>query len=287
MAKWPSVTISTPEGPREGLAPAVISASRATDLPAFHMDWFMERLRAGYCVWVNPFRPSQRQWVSFACCRDLVFWSKDPRPLLPHLDELAERGYTVRLHFTLNDYEAEGLEPRVPPLVTRLQTFGTFAERLGPERIFWRFDPLLVSAALTPPLLLERLARIGSVLAPCTRKLIFSFLDDYHHARRRLAALDPTLRSPDANERRQLVEGLSRLGRHWGLTLSACAEAEDWSAFGVERGCCIQGQSRDKGQRKACGCAPAKDIGAYNTCGHQCVYCYATHGVRTPGEEIC
>ena len=285
----------TPYGPREAIAPDVISASRATDLPAFHMDWFMERLRAGHCAWINPFRPSQVQWISFARCRVVVFWSKDPRPLMPHLAGLRDRGLDVRLQYTLNDYEADGLEPRVPPLAIRLDTLAWFSEQLGPEQVTWRWDPFLVGPRLSVDTLLARVDRLGHQLSSQVSTLVFSFLDAYRHANRRLRAHDPGLRTPDAAERQALVAGLARLKRNWPspVRLAACAEPEDWSCFGVERSRCVppgssgpDAQRRDRGQRKACGCAPSKDIGAYGTCGHLCLYCYANHNERRVLETL-
>lgn len=116
------------------MAPYVISASRATDIPAFHVRWLLERLRAGYCLWRNPFNTGQGQYVSFERCRLLVFWSKNPLPLLPHLSEIEDYGFKYYFQFTLNNYEAEGLEPGLPPLEQRLETFCRLSERLGRQR---------------------------------------------------------------------------------------------------------------------------------------------------------
>jgi DNA repair photolyase len=39
--------------------------------------------------------------------------------------------------------------------------------------------------------------------------------------------------------------------------------------------------NRDKGQRTLCGCMVSKDIGQYDTCPHQCEYCYANTSKET------
>lgn len=175
--------------------PELISVSRATDIPAFHMPWFMARLRAGFCLWRNPFNSVVRR-VDFHRVRGIIFWSKNPRPLLPYLNEIADRGLAVTLQYTLNNYEPEGLEPGLPPLAERLETFALLVEQIGKEGMIWRYDPLLLSERLDVDTLLDRVARLGSVLAPQTRRLIFSFLVPYPKAMARLRRLDPSLRPP-------------------------------------------------------------------------------------------
>ena len=107
----------------EAIAPVILSASRASDVPAFHGDWFMSRIRAGYFKWINPFNAHQVQVVSLSKARVVVFWSKNPQPLIKDLDELDQRGIHYTFQFTVNDYETEGYEPHVPPLMARMDTF--------------------------------------------------------------------------------------------------------------------------------------------------------------------
>lgn len=308
--KWPETVIHTPDGVRQAIAPLVISCSRATDIPAFHAQWFMERLRAGYCLWQNPFNAVQRQQVSFSRCAVIVFWSKDPGPLLPHLEEIAARGIQFYFHFTLNDYVREGLEPGLPPLSRRIATFRELAERIGRERVIWRFDPLLLGPGLDVATLLQRVGRLARELAPYTEKLVFSFLDMYQKTRRRLRRLDPGFRAPTHEEALRIAAGIAELNNTLArpLEIATCAEALDLSGFGIGKNRCIdprlmlrlcpedpgirslcgvhrQKQAslleqapdapRDKGQRADCGCAPAKDIGRYDSCPHFCAYCYA------------
>lgn len=138
---WETIDITTEAGETvRAQAPVIISASRATDIPAFYADWFFDRLEKGYSVWTNPFN-GVKSYISYARTRLIVFWSKNPRPLLPHLGKLREKGIRCYLHYTLNDYEAEGLERGVPPLDERIETFLRFSELLGKELVIWRFDP--------------------------------------------------------------------------------------------------------------------------------------------------
>ncbi len=313
--QWPETTIQTLRGLKTAIAPFVISASRATDIPAFHTEWFMNRLRAGYCLWKNPFNAHQQQYVSFEKCRVFVFWSKNPQNLMPHLSQVEERGYQYYFQYTLNDYEQEGLEPCVPKLDQRIATFRKLSGRIGKHRVIWRFDPIIMGNTLTVESLLERIYRLAEQLAPCTEKLVFSFLDLYRKTENNLKKLDPHLRPPNDEEIRQIVEGLVQINRNIPspLHLSTCAEKHNFRSLGVEHNKCVdpdllfrlcpaspemqgvyakpptkeQGRLvpsghprgnngiKDAGQRTLCGCAPSKDIGCYNTCMHFCAYCYA------------
>jgi len=297
----------------EAIAPLIISASRSTDIPAFYGDWFMERFRQGYAKWINPWNGASI-YVSFQNARVFVFWSKNPAPFLPCLEELARRNSHYELLFTLNDYEAEGLEPRLPPLEERIQTFIALSQMAGRGRVVWRWDPLLLSGSLDVAGLLDRIRNIGEVIAPFTKRMIFSFIDiaRYPRVARNLRSRGFTdIREFSPAEELELAAGLHELNGSWGLTISACGEEKDFSGFGIEACGCISrdlmlpefGQDqllrhflegpdpgippvrgtasrvpphlKDPGQRPSCGCVVSKDIGEYSTCPHLCAYCYA------------
>ncbi len=308
--KWPSVTIDTIDGPQKAVAPYIISASRSTDIPAFHAQWFFNRLKAGYCRWSNPFN-GRAVYVSFEHVRAFVFWTKNAAPMLPFLPELDRRGVPYYFQFTINDYDAEGLEPHVPPLAERLATFKRLSQMLGKERVIWRYDPLLLTDTITVEKLLARVERIGQELSPYTEKLVFSFADiaGYAKVEKNLTEAGVHFREFDATSMHAFAAGLSRLLGAWDITGCTCAEAVDLSAYGIGHNRCIDGELllrisgnapaflnafgveppadpsglptidsirlKDKGQRKACGCIVSKDIGQYNTCPHLCRYCYA------------
>ena len=149
--------------------PVVVSASRSTDIPAFYCDWFFHRLKVGYSVWTNPFN-GVKMYVSYAKTRFIVFWSKNPRPLLDHLDELAERGIKCYVQYSLNDYEAEKLEKNVRPLAERIETFKLLVERLGFGGVIWRFDPLMLTEDIDIDKLLKKIENIGDQLKGYTEK---------------------------------------------------------------------------------------------------------------------
>ena len=284
--------------PSRVLEPVILSASRATDIPAFYADWFMNRLRAGWFKWTNPFNPAQVRTVSVAKTRVIVFWSKHPAGLWAHRDELDRTGIHYVFQYTLNDYAEEGWEPRLPPLADRLRLFRRWADRIGPERVTWRLDPLMRTELVGVPELLAKAERLAAALAPHTRKLVFSFADlaDYPAVRRNLARAGIAAREFSSAEMEEFARELAEINRAHGLALATCAEASDLSAFGIAHNRCVDGEllaklwpddgalmeflgaraaRKDKGQRKACGCAASKDIGRYRTCPHACAYCYA------------
>ena len=293
---WPKTTIITDQGePREAIAPLIISASRSTDIPAFHGPWFMRRLEAGYVRWVNPWN-GKSLYVSLSKVQLIVFWTKNPKPFLPCLEKIDREKINYCIHFTLNDYEAEGLEEGVPPLAARIELFRELAGRIGKERVLWRFDPLIITDALPPATLLARIRSIGDQINDSTERLTISFLSLYDKVKRNLKNRGIALRMWDDTEREIMLAGIGKCLVKWKLHGFSCAEAADYSQFGIVPGKCIDdaliarlfshdsvlmefiknaGKTRDNGQRPSCRCIMSKDIGRYNTCGHQCCYCYA------------
>ena len=175
--KWPKIKIKTFDNNIvEAIAPLIVSASRATDIPAFHAKWFLNRLSAGYAVWINPFN-RKPQYISFKETSLIVFWSKYPKPLLPFLDEISAKGIGFYFQLTLNDYEREGLEPHVPSIKERLNIFIELSKKIGREKVIWRFDPIIILPNMTPRDILYKIWRLGSKLICYTNKLVISFID--------------------------------------------------------------------------------------------------------------
>lgn len=297
MTKHPTISIRNDNGTDVlAQAPFIVSASRATDIPAFYSDWFFHRLDMGYVRWQNPFS-GQDSYVSFENSRFVVFWSKNPAPLLSHLSTLKEREIGCYIQYTLNDYEAEGLEPNVPTLTQRIDTFRRLVDVLGFGAAVWRFDPLILTDSINIDTLLQKITRIADALVGYTEKLVFSFADieSYKKVSRNLRQSGIDYREWDEASMREFASRLSAMNRdNWNLKLVTCAERVDLSEYGIEHNRCIDPEliSRlapddsvlqnflynartDSGQRKACGCILSKDIGAYNTCPHDCLYCYA------------
>lgn len=305
---WDKQPITLPDGRTvDASCPVIVSASRATDIPAFFSQWFSNRLREGYMRWTNPFNANQVQYVSFKHTRVIVFWSKDPKPLLRYLPQVDEAGINYYFQFTVNDYEQEGLEPNVAPLAKRVDVFKRLSDQLGPERVVWRFDPLVLSETLTPDVLLHRIQRVASMLRDHTRQLVISFADIsmYKKVRNNMASQPHEYREFTPELMQSFASRLAQVSGEWGLKVSTCAELVDFTPYGIKHNRCIDDELmidlfkddaqlmaflryesdlfadstrpylKDKGQRKECGCIVSKDIGMYNTCHHLCAYCYA------------
>ena len=226
----------------EASAPVIVSASRSTDIPAFYADWFFHRLDKGYSIWTNPFNgvPS---YISYRGTRFIVFWSKNPRPLLPYLDKLAKMGIGCYIQYTLNDYEAENLEKGVPPLAQRIDTFKALVDKLGIGRVVWRFDPLILTDTISIGVLLDKIVKIGDRLKGYTEKLVFSFVDigNYKKVKQNLSRSGIKYRVWDDLSMLDFVKRLAVLNkeRGWNFELATCGEKIDLSQFGVAHNRCV------------------------------------------------
>mgnify|MGYP003623374625 CR=1 FL=1 len=292
-------------------APVIISASRATDIPAYYAEWFFNRLEKGYSAWVNPFS-GQKSYVSYSNTRLIVFWSKNPGPLLPYLDILKEKGINRYIQFTINDYEDEQLEKNVPPLDERIETFRELTEKLGKGKVLWRFDPLVLGGGITTDILLRKVEYVGDRLYGYADKLVMGFLNvaSYKKVQKNLAPFE--YRELTEEEKHLVASGISGLNSKWGYELGMCSQTGDFERYGIVPNRCIDDKliikhfshdaalmehlgvkvagpdlfgagpgliipqvKKDPGQRQVCGCIASKDIGQYNTCIHKCEYCYA------------
>lgn len=239
----------------EALAPVVISASRSTDIPAFYAKWFFNRLERGYCVWYNPFN-QKPVYVSFRRCKAIVFWTKNPKPILPYLHKLDEMGIHYYFQVTLNDYVKEGFEPNVPSVEERVETFRELSRMVGKQRVIWRFDPLIVTEKLTPAILLERIWNVGKMLKGACEKLVFSFVDvnAYRKVQRNMVKetscfSTETVASAEMTkaQRLEIVEGLVKIreawkAEGWEVTMATCGEDVDYASYGIEHNRCIDGE---------------------------------------------
>jgi hypothetical protein len=282
----------------------IISASRRTDIPAFYSDWFMNRIRAGYAIVQNPFNSSMSSRVDLACpdVDAIVFWTRDARPMLRHLDELSKRGYRYYFQYTLNAYPPL-LEPKVPPAAAAVAAFKDLSRAIGAERVMWRFDPIVVSDVTPDDWIVDNFKSLARQLRDFTSQVVISFADYYAKVARRLSGITSAtgVRFYDVHRDParllRIASCLSEIAHHYSMTPVSCAEAIDLAHVGISPGKCISDElisalfgiqvnsQKDRYQRKACGCISSRDIGHYDTCVHGCVYCYATVNGRASSRN--
>ncbi len=241
MAKWDKPQIQRENGETvEAQAPIIVSASRSTDIPAFYADWFFHRLKIGYSAWTNPFN-GVKSYVSYQNTRFIVFWSKNPQPLVKHLDYLKEKNIGCYIQYSLNDYEQEGLEKGVPPLTQRIETFKNLVNILGKGHVIWRFDPLMLTDDIDIGKLLSKIENIGDQLLGYTEKLVFSFADILLYRKVKSNLEKNRIPYHDWTEIQMLefAERLAELNKKWGYTLATCGEKVDLHQFGIEHNHCV------------------------------------------------
>lgn len=241
MAVWNKIQIIRENGETvEAQAPMIVSASRSTDIPAFYADWFFHRLKVGYSAWTNPFN-GVKSYVSYQDTRFIVFWSKNPRPLLNHLDYLKERNIGCYIQYTLNDYEKDGLERGVPKLSERIDTFKQLVEKLGKGRVIWRFDPLILTDFISIDTLLAKIEYIGEQLQGYTEKLVFSYADilSYRKVKANLEKSHVPYHEWTESQMLVFAKRLAELNKKWDYTLATCGEKIDLRQFGIDRNHCI------------------------------------------------
>lgn len=251
------IVITTEDGKTvEATAPVIISASRSTDIPAFYTEWLFNRLAKGYCTWYNPFNINQKMYISFVRCRVIVFWTKNPAPIIPYLKELDKRGIHYYFQVTLNDYMKEKFEPNVPSVEERVETFKTLSNLIGREKVIWRFDPLIITPNIGPRELLTRIWNVGNKLKGYTDKLVFSFVDVKAYRKVQNNLVKETMlftkedvENAEANfaQRIEIVEGLKKIREAWykdgwNVEMATCAEDIDLESYGIEHNRCIDGE---------------------------------------------
>lgn len=221
-------------------APVIVSASRSTDIPAFYSDWFFHRLKVGYSAWTNPFN-GKKMYVSYEDTKFIVFWSKNPRPLLSRLDELKEKGIGCYIQYTLNDYENEKLEKGVRPLAERIETFKLLVDKLGKGAVIWRFDPLILTETIGTDDLIRKIELIGDSLYGYTEKLVFSFADiaSYRKVKANLEKNNINYREWDDEAMVEFASKLTELNKKWNYELATCGEKIDFKQFGIKHNHCV------------------------------------------------
>lgn len=263
----------------------ILSVSRRTDIPNYYSQWFYERIKEGFLYVKNPMNPHQVSKINLSpkVIDCIVFWTKNPQAMLPRLSELEE--YPYYFQFTLTGY-GKDIEPGLPgKRDCLLSVFRELSSLIGPQRVIWRYDPILINHKYTLEYHLCAFAEIAESLRGFTNRVVISFLDIYPKIKKSLAALQTE------DFTRPLIACLAKemagIATANQMTIQSCAEKMDLQKFGIANGSCIDKHlieeiigcrlkgAKDPGQREACGCMESVEVGAYNTCLNGCRYCYA------------
>ena len=262
----------------------ILSVSRRTDIPQYYSDWFFNRMKEGFLYVKNPMNSHQVSRIELS--PDLVdlvvFWTKNPEPMMKRIDELGEIPYYIQ--FTLTGY-GRGMEPGLPDKRELIRIFRETAETAGRNRMVWRYDPVLLNERYPAEYHFRAFEAIAEGICGCTDKVVISFLDCYGKTKRNMRGIP--LETPDTETMKRMGETFVKTAERFGMRVESCAEAVDLSDVGIRHGSCIDPAmaeqilgvpihvKKDKNQRPVCGCVESVETGAYDTCLCGCKYCYA------------
>jgi len=272
----------------------IISASRRTDIPAFYSKWFINRIREGVLFTQNPFNSKQFSRIELKpeLIEAIVFWTRNPSPLFSYLEELTSLGFNYYFQYTITGYP-KILEKNKLNIEKSIETFLTLSSKIGPEKVIWRYDPIINSNITDLEFHYVQFEKIAEQLSGHCNRVMISFVDMYKKTKKNIRKLetDTDMKffeiNPDDDFFNDVCEYISKVAHENKLEIFSCAEKFDLSQYGIKHGKCIDEQlinelfqlnlkfQKDKNQREECGCMRSKDIGVYNSCPHGCEYCYA------------
>ena len=243
----------------------IISASRRTDIPAFYSQWFFNRIKEGYVLVPNPFNPKMISKVSLhpAVVDCIVFWTKNPAPMIDKLDHLQD--YKYYFQFTLNSY-GEKLENNLPSVDKRIDIFKRLSDKIGKEKVIWRYDPILTNEEYDVSFHKEAFAQIAYGLKDHTEKCMLGFIDHYQHIRTAVGQFNiQPLRKEEIEE--IAVSFRNTINEYPAIQLDTCTSKVDLRHLGIPAGLCINKELIER-----------ITIGTYESCLNGCIYCYAIKG---------
>ena len=271
----------------------IINTGQRTDIPAFYADWFVNRLKAGFVLVRNPYNP--RSVTRYRLSPEVVdligFCTKNPAPMLPHLDLL--RPYGQYWYVTITPYGKE-IEPGVPDKREVLDSFRRLSDTVGPDRMGWRYDPVFISGEYPAERHIRAFEYMARTLLGYTHTAVISFVDLYEKTKRNF----PEVRPVTAEQRLLLGKAFVEIAGQYGMTVRPCGEGDELAPFGADCSGCMTVAMYEQAlgrrlkvpktapARKECACYLGGDIGAYNTCGHLCRYCYANYDAATVRKNL-
>lgn len=273
----------------------IISASRRTDIPTYYSEWFFNRIQEGYVYVRNPMNTHQISKISLSpdVVDGIVFWTKNPIPMMSHLDKLKD--YAYYFQFTVNSY-GKDIETNVPSKNDIIvPAFRELSKKIGAEKVIWRYDPIMLTEKYSIDYHVNYFNELAKRLSGHTHKCVISFVDLYRNTQSHLKDLN--ILPLGDKEMYELAERLVEIANKNNLIVESCAEKINLEQFGIQHGHCIDcnlfekilkckmNLSKDKNQRPECGCMESIDIGAYNTCKNGCRYCYANFSQTTVNKN--
>lgn len=272
----------------------ILSVSRRTDVPRFYFDWFLNRLKEGYCMVRNPmnFRQVSKIRLSPEIVDCIVFWTKEPSPMIGRLAQL--KSYPYYIQFTINPYAAD-MESNLPERAQRMDTFRRLSDKIGPQRVVWRYSPVLLNETYTEEYHLNAFARLARELQGYTQQCKLSFVDLYAKIRKTMDSLG--VRNIKEEQKNRMARTFFDIAAREGIAVSACGNI-DLVKAGIPPAKCIDDRlisritgcryhlKKDSGQREDCSCVKSVDIGAYDTCLNGCRYCYANVSMECARQNM-
>lgn len=272
----------------------ILSVSRRTDIPNYYSDWFFNRINEGFLYVRNPMNVQQVSKVALSpqVIDCIVFWTKNPAPMLARLDELEQYHYLFQ--FTITGYGAD-LEPGLCNQKEEvLNIFRELSDRIGNHRMVWRYDPIVVNETYTLEYHRKAFGELAKKLEGYTTRCMVSLVDFYEKNKIRMHSIHvKTLTELEKNE---LISDLAAIGAASGIQVETCCE--DVSAeTGVRKGSCIDRtliesivgshlkSIKGKALREGCMCMESVEVGSYDTCQNGCVYCYANNSAQRVAEN--
>lgn len=271
----------------------ILNTGGRTDTVQYYTEWLLRRFAEGYVLTRNPLFPNKvnRYELTPDKVDCVVFCSKNYKPLLPRLHEITDK-FNTYFHYTITAY-GKDIEPGVPSIDESMETLIELS-RVGPQRIAWRYDPVLLTKDYTIQRHLETFERMAKVLAPYIDRCIFSFVEMY----KKLEVNMPELIPLSVEDMDRLAEGLGAIAARYGIHIQTCGTNGDFTRYGIHSSGCmtldILGGTngivfrdlKHKGMRQGCHCIESRDIGAYDTCMNGCKYCYANKTPRKAFENF-
>lgn len=272
----------------------IVNVGGRTDIVNHYTEWLLNRLDEGSACVRNPLFPHKvsRCQLDPSVVDCIVFRSKNYRPILPHMADIADR-YGVYCFYTITAYGTD-IEPNIPGIDESIDTLLELSRIVGPQRVVWRYDPVLLTDDYSPDVHAETFDRIAARVVGHVDRCVFSFVEQYDKLKKSLPGFILLNREKRSLVARKLGEAASARG----LVLQACCQTGDYRSFGIERaGCatlatlgrannCQFRSLKHKGVKPGCLCFESRDIGAYDTCPNGCLYCYANENAAKSLENF-